>query len=483
MEKHRTNLLELGNCAGDLRKVRFSQRLIGNEVYGALVSNLGQDSFTNYQHHVRFEKDDLAVLEKLREVFNLTVDGFASDPDFRAKHPSLDDQSVKEILCNESYNLFQFVFRQPYEETMWWAKQHPFSVKVLKLEDVMEKHLGYLFSSEEAFRVLTELKNFSSATPIALDKKLTIREIGDDDYSKIASTSDQFEAARELGQYFCIRGAKTSVIELRIIQSTFSDYKIEKPEFGKNRQHPYHRPISEQDLTPYLWRVISTLRLFQEGNVELGWIYYLLPSPTMKCQFDYPEALVAPLHSYHLKDHSNHYHVDSPEKAQAVERFWNLCSDSGLPPRLDRAKRRFVVGYQKHLLEDELIDLVTCLETLFTTDDKEVSFKACLRACQIRAAGREFKEKKEVFDLLRTAYDWRSKLVHGSENNLPEKIRIKASDSEYTNQEFVHSLRQHVREIISLFLGNSHILSLKPDKLSTYYDNLCLGIDLSELGS
>lgn len=66
-----------------------------------------------------------------------------------------------------------------------------------------------------------------------------------------------------------------------------------------------------------------------------------------------------------------------------------------------------------------LIDMITILESLFTRNDGEVSFKLALRTAIF--VEDDISKRKNVFELLRIAYKKRSDLVHGNDMTLDPK--------------------------------------------------------------
>jgi hypothetical protein len=70
-----------------------------------------------------------------------------------------------------------------------------------------------------------------------------------------------------------------------------------------------------------------------------------------------------------------------------------------------------------------LVDYVSSMEALLTTDEPEVSFKLPMRMATL--LGRTPKESQDVFDFMRRTYRVRSKLVHGEKLNgvLPLTVR------------------------------------------------------------
>ena len=100
--------------------------------------------------------------------------------------------------------------------------------------------------------------------------------------------------------------------------------------------------------------------------------------------------------------------------------------------RLALALRRLRLSSERASPEDRLIDTWVGLEALFVPDEtSELSFRATLRIA--RFVGRDADDRRKLFDGLRRAYKWRSRLLHGvgdtrakakNLGTLPEAVEI-----------------------------------------------------------
>jgi hypothetical protein len=78
------------------------------------------------------------------------------------------------------------------------------------------------------------------------------------------------------------------------------------------------------------------------------------------------------------------------------------------------ALRRLISSSERQSPEDRLIDCWIAFEALFAHDSNtELRFRATLRIA--RYVGRDAKDRRDIFHTLRQAYDWRSRIVHGSD--------------------------------------------------------------------
>ena len=78
---------------------------------------------------------------------------------------------------------------------------------------------------------------------------------------------------------------------------------------------------------------------------------------------------------------------------------------------INRASKKFHTALQENFLEDRLLNLITALEGLYLPDtSQELKYKLAVRAAII--LGKTPKERNKIFDVLRKAYDLRSRIVH-----------------------------------------------------------------------
>jgi hypothetical protein len=87
---------------------------------------------------------------------------------------------------------------------------------------------------------------------------------------------------------------------------------------------------------------------------------------------------------------------------------------------LNIAVRRFNLGIEESDIEDRIIDFMISFETMFLADDKELSYKLSNRVAIL--IGKTADDREELREIIKLAYGWRSKIVHGSEKQ-PLKIQ------------------------------------------------------------
>ncbi len=118
---------------------------------------------------------------------------------------------------------------------------------------------------------------------------------------------------------------------------------------------------------------------------------------------------------------------------------------------MDVAIRRFNFSYDRRLPEDKLIDFITAFEALFLKGvEGELSYRLALRCAYF--LGKDEEERKKIFEILRGAYDARSKIVHGeptlskSFNKILNKLNLKSL------AELSIQVEEYLRKSIKMFL-------------------------------
>lgn len=175
---------------------------------------------------------------------------------------------------------------------------------------------------------------------------------------------------------------------------------------------------------------LDVFRLFKIGNVT---VTHLSVNPTSILEYGHNEAPESPFDKS-WKDKIEHQHTSNYEcwvqkeaEPQLVTFFQNLKPIlENISPKnylsgnyLDLAFHR----YKDSLLRSEvnvnrMVSAITCLEALLSNSSSEITYKISIHVAELL---RHFGfETIPVFEKMKTAYNIRSKLLHGSE--LDEKL-------------------------------------------------------------
>jgi hypothetical protein len=144
---------------------------------------------------------------------------------------------------------------------------------------------------------------------------------------------------------------------------------------------------------------------------------------------------------------SRRMHLDDHATTQFVE-TWGLLRQPGLLQRqkaLALALRRLAYQAHRQRVEDELVDVMVAAEALYLSDPgrDELGFRLALRASALSDPQRLGMTRRNVFDLMRSAYGVRSKIVHGDE---PRPKDLKSKGVHVSLADFVQATEEVVRQ-------------------------------------
>jgi len=144
---------------------------------------------------------------------------------------------------------------------------------------------------------------------------------------------------------------------------------------------------------------------------------------------------------------SRRMQLDQQASAELVE-AWRLLRQPGLLQKqkaLALALRR--LGYQAHRqrVEDEMVDIMVAAEALYLSDlgPDELGFRLALRASALSDPQKLDMTRRNVFDLMKSAYAVRSRIVHGDE---PRPKDLKVKGVQVPLAEFVQATEEVVRQ-------------------------------------
>jgi len=213
---------------------------------------------------------------------------------------------------------------------------------------------------------------------------------------------------------------------------------------------PVHFP---QDKVEDIFINLTTaLRLCHEGMVTPGEIWFVSPPP-------YELGVIA----YSFESYiSRRYEISAIEPYVLSES--DVSMTKGLVEQIskwrksdaaiDIAIRRFNLSYSGEL-EDRLIDQMIAFESLYIGDDKELGYKLALRTTILLEKDKD--KRRAIFSDMKTAYDLRGKVVHGTKQAELSKLEeIIPKTEEY--------LRQSIRKFLALSLTRYSLEKLKKGK-------------------
>jgi hypothetical protein len=93
---------------------------------------------------------------------------------------------------------------------------------------------------------------------------------------------------------------------------------------------------------------------------------------------------------------------------------------SSIMSQLDIPFYRFHSAYLGPI-EERLVDQIIALESLYLGDPQELSYKLAMRTAYLLGSTREV--RSEIFNNMKTAYNYRSKIIHGNDPPTREQLR------------------------------------------------------------
>ncbi len=206
---------------------------------------------------------------------------------------------------------------------------------------------------------------------------------------------------------------------------------------------PHYRSLGE--------KILTGLRLFKDGIFQCS---VILTYPKLwgldsdKGIYDFP--------SYCQGLPPEIYYKITKEDIKKLKLFWNKFKNFNIENSspINVAIRNFNLSYDLRKPEDKLLHYIITLESLFIREHEELSYRLALRCAYF--LGKNKKERNKIFDLLRIAYEIRSKVVHGDPEKSIEKYIKKFSEKYNINSlsDLINQIDTYVRESLKLFIEN-----------------------------
>lgn len=157
-----------------------------------------------------------------------------------------------------------------------------------------------------------------------------------------------------------------------------------------------------------VYKVVSALRLYKAGNVGCNIILVSDGSPSISFSGGLPNISFPTI--------LTEKYVLSEGEIEGFKKFWSKFEtiEKKNLNFLDVAIRRFNYTYEKQRFDDRLIDCMVSFESLFLRGERqELGYRLSLRVAVMLAE--ECNKREEIFRNVKTAYDFRSQIVHGED--------------------------------------------------------------------
>jgi Apea-like HEPN len=149
------------------------------------------------------------------------------------------------------------------------------------------------------------------------------------------------------------------------------------------------------------------------------------------------------------------------DTAASLTATWSQLSAPALLARQKAfalALRRLSYRASRDLAEDEMVDIMVAAEALYLSDlgTNELGFRLALRAAALSDPRELAMTRREVFDLMKAAYQVRSTIVHGND---PKPNHVQVRGQQVALGEFVQAtvdiVRQGAREALTRAAGSN----------------------------
>jgi len=203
--------------------------------------------------------------------------------------------------------------------------------------------------------------------------------------------------------------------------------------------------------------IINFLSLYKTGDfASLNTI--ILPENHFQKEITIGDNNKIPLENNKLK-----YTLDT-NVAELIE-FYNLymSSYSEFSNFIQLAISRFNQTRYRKSIDDKLVDIIIAFESLFLNNNPELSFRLGYSVAHF--ISNSPKEKRKIFDNTKKAYNYRSKVVHGSSGAKDFAIM----------QDLVNELKVYFRKSLKIILEKKYY-KMSKDKFVKQIENINLGI-------
>jgi len=177
--------------------------------------------------------------------------------------------------------------------------------------------------------------------------------------------------------------------------------------------------IIEQDTISNINRTISSLSIYNKNTIGVG-PFFSKPK-NFWSMFSGIYSSFMP-NETHIRYEKNNF---KKKDIKIFKIFWEKYNDSAKNnPWLDLAGRRLLRMFYKMRIEDRFVDIMIIFEMLFLPEgNAELKYRLSVRAALL--LGKNYKEKKYIFELFKLSYDIRSSIVHDGLVSSQNKRKLK----------------------------------------------------------
>jgi len=202
--------------------------------------------------------------------------------------------------------------------------------------------------------------------------------------------------------------------------------------------------IDEQKIKERFEKFLYGLKIFHTGNVLFGGIYYrdsvaweIKPTICLK-----PEPKLGKPKTKYLLEYES---FNKKDFEKFINNFSKINFTIGKYVFLGRSMKRFSQAIENENELDKIIDFVTCLESLYSSNEQQLSYRFAMRTANV--LGQSPHDKMDIQDFILEIYNLRSKIIHGDEIPL-----IEVHHKKIELETCLKNLEMIARNSIKLFL-------------------------------
>ncbi len=170
--------------------------------------------------------------------------------------------------------------------------------------------------------------------------------------------------------------------------------------------------INDQKIKEKFEAFLFALKIFHAGDVQFGGIYYtdsvnwrVKPTITIKTE---------PI----LGKSSTKYKLESENLTESdfskfIKDFSEINFTKGKYVFLGRSIKRFSQAIENEHKLDKIVDFITCLESLYSSNEQQLSFRFAMRTASV--LGQTPDQKIAIQEFILQIYNLRSKIIHGDQ--------------------------------------------------------------------
>jgi len=382
-----------------------------------------KSQFPSFENFVEIKLNEILNLQEVKSCIEFCIEFMVKNHFYEKLDIKEDDENkeniLKNILRNEIINFFllKYSINKGFD-----YDENTFNKIYNELEE-------YINTEGLEMRVVVPLLNFElEGSKMVNLENFTIRELSDEEI-KILLRS------RVFGEhiYFPNGGSLDTIWCIELMNKIPSKRSI----------------ILFDSPTPSLLeKILTILRLFKDGSLQYS---VVLTYPKM--WFSYFNGYIYNPTYHGQVVSSRFYYKLTKDDIEKLKLFWNKFKNFNIEnsSSINVAIRNFNLSYDLKITEDKLLHYITALESLFVRENDELSYRLALRCAYFLGKNKE--ERDKIFNILKTVYEIRSKVVHGVSKDLKEYIKkIPEEYNIHSLPDLLNQIEKYVRESLKLFI-------------------------------